>query len=145
VWRRFALRTAGSHRVFDDEHLQVAVVDEDVYPLRHVVHELGIGDVNEVVCGLVLCGARHLHTFAGLEVYGLCADGGAHFRPLGVHQDGDAIGDGTGVVDNLVESLAGHVCGVHAHYVHTRFEQVADKFYFAALVGDRRYNLGLLQ
>ena len=125
--------------------LQVAVVDEDVDASIDVAHKVGIADGDALAGGLTRGVADNLHTVARMEVDGLRRHGGTHLGALGVHQDGDAVGDGARVVDELVQPLEVQMRGIEADDVHPGLKELAYKIHLATLVGDGGYNLGLFQ
>ena len=125
-------------------HVDGAVVEENIVARLHVVSEVGIRHIDDVVRGSHLRPAEDFHHFAGLIVDGVFHVGGANLRSLGIDEDADMGRHRPDVAYNLAYAIGGGVGSVHTHHVHACIEKTADEINVASAVTDGTHYLCLL-
>ena len=111
----------------------------------NIAHKVGIADSDALAGSLAGRVTDYLHTVARMKLDGSGRNGSAHLRSFSIHQDGNTVGDGTRVIDELVQPLKIQVRSVETDDVHPRLEELAYEIHLATLVGDGGYNLSLFQ
>ena len=116
-----------------------------MYAHIDIAHKIGIADRDALAGSLTFRITDNLHPIAHVEINRNLEGCGTHLGSFGVHQNGNAIGDGTRIIDKLVQPLKVQMRGIEADDVHPGFKELTYEIHLATLVGDGSYNLGLLQ
>ena len=128
-----------------NNQLQVTVINKDMAVHIQVFDEMGIGYRDTFTGSLLLRVAYHLHAVARLERNGLSQNRRADLRSFRIHQDSDAVGNRTHIVNQLLGTFTAKMCSIHTYNIHTCIEQLLYKINITALVRNRCDNLRLLQ
>ena len=123
----------------DNLHVQLPVIEEYVVAHLHILADVGVGETDSVVRGVLVGIAYDADGLASLVFYALVGTGGAHFRTLGVDEDAQVRADLAHVPYNISEPVGSGVGRIHADNVDTGPVEGADEFYVAAKVADGCY------
>ena len=103
----FVLHLSHQHGtgILDHLHIQLAIVEEQVVAYLHVIGNIGIAEIDNIMRRLHLWTAENLHHITYIIMYRLLDSCGTNFRTLGVYQNSDMGRYSSYIIDNGADSF----------------------------------------
>ena len=91
--------------ILDHLHIQLAIVEEQVVAYLHVIGNIGIAEIDNIMRSLHLWTAENLHHITYIIMYRLLDSCGTNLRTLGVYQNSDVGRYSSYIIDNGADSF----------------------------------------
>ncbi len=111
--------------------------------LMDIGSEVGVRQIDHIMRGVHLRPAEDFHHVARFVIYRRIAARSAHLWALGINEYADVTAHLAHVPYYIYNTLARCMGSIHANYVHTGIEELADKVCITTAVANRSYDFGL--
>ena len=103
----FVLHLSHQHGtgILDHLHIQLAIVEEQVVAYLHVIGNIGIAEIDNIMRRLHLWTTENLHHITYIIMYRLLDSCGTNLRALGVYQNTDMGRYSSYIIDNGADSF----------------------------------------
>ena len=132
----------GTHNIHDN-HIEQAIIDEDMVTHLHVASEIFIIHIDDVVGGIHLRPTEDLHHITCFISDFLLDIGRSDLRALGVNENSNMRRNGTHIANDITNTILSSVSRVHPDYIHTSEEEFSQKIHITTAITDGTYNLSL--
>ena len=117
-------------------HANGTIVEKNNIADLHILGEIGIRDIDDVVSSVHLGTAEDLHGLACLIFDRLLDISSADFGAFGINKDTDMRRNGTRVLDNTTDSIRCSVCRVHPDNVHPGIKKATNEVDITTAIAD---------
>ena len=126
-----------------DLHVQFAVVEENVVSHLHVLRNVGIAKVHDVMTGVHVRASENLHHVTGLIFYRLIHTRRADLRTFRIYHQSNVRRHRSHISYYSTYPVWSGMGSIHADHIHSSEKQLANEVNVTPAVTDRSNNLCL--
>ena len=117
-------------RILHHLHVECSVIEQDMVTHLHILGDIHVCQVYDVMTCLHLWSSEDLHHITNLIVDTrflilIHKSGGSHLGSFRVNKDSDVWRYGTRIPDNLAQAISRGMRRIHTYHVHSRQKQLA--------------------